>query len=203
MSIFLFKTHPINLTNLAQTLLLFNANDNSYEVCKYSIDKKFIRLDELGNFAKSMRTDQESWRYQDWKLSLDILENKIDAACDQNKTIIFGSHRDDQIYFLKDYFQNKITTIGINYKEDLYDLLLRNVAEYHVYLNSSKESVEFYMDKFDSINLIPKQSTTLCDYEICVNDFFDKSKMITHYKILHYPFTQQSLQNYESWLSNW
>ena len=203
MSIFLFKTHPINLTNLAQTLLLFNAKDNSYEACSYSIDTKFIRHDELGQFAKSMRTDYESWRYQDWKLSLDILENKIDAAIDKNKTIIFGSHRNDQIYFLKDYFQNKITTIGINYKEDLYDLLLRNVAEYHVYLNSSLESVNFYIDKFHSINFIPKQSITSCDYEIMINDFFNQDKMTEHYKVLGYPFTEQSIQIYKSWLAYW
>jgi hypothetical protein len=204
MSIFLFKTHPINVTNLAQTLFLENAVDTSHEACQYIIEKnKFITHKKFGSFARSIYLNNKNWRELDWANALDILESQLDIATKQNKVIIFGSNRDDQIDFLKRHFNHDITTVGINYNQDMYPLLLKNVAEHHVWLNSTVDSTEHYIQEFDKMNLVPRSSIINCDYNILVNDFFNFDLMSKHYENLGFPFTLISQEMYNTWRSNW
>ena len=189
---------------MAQTLFLENAVDTSYDACQYIIEKnKFITHKTFGSFAQSVCAAAKSWRELDWSEILDKLEIQLDIASKQNKNIIFGSHRDDQISFLKNHFEQRITTIGINYNQDMYPLLLRNVAEHHVWLNSTAESAEYYIQEFDKINLVPRSSITNCDYNILVNDFFDAGLMSKHFENLGFPFTSISQEMYDTWHSNW
>jgi hypothetical protein len=204
MSIFLFKTHTINITNLAQTLFFKNIANVSYHACEYAIqENKFITHEKFGNLCKSINPNPKDWRLLDWTNVIDKLEFQFDIASKQNKNIIFGSHRDDQIAFLKKHFGQHIITIGINYYQDMYPLLLKNVAEHHVWLNSSTETVDYFTQEFDKINLVPRYSITDCDYNILINDFFDFDLMSTHYKNLGFPFTAVSQEMYDSWRSNW
>ena len=203
MAIFLFKTHPINITNLAQTLFLENTVTVSYNACQYVIENKFITHKKFGAFAQSINPNNENWRELDWATVLDALESQVDIAAKQNRIIIFGSYRDDQIAFLKNHFGQCITTVGINYNKDLYPVLLKNVAEHHVWLNSARETVDYYIQEFGKINLVPECSINNCDYNILVNDFFDVELLSTHFENLGFPFTPSSQEMYNSWHSAW
>jgi hypothetical protein len=204
MSIFLFKTHPINVTNLAQTLFFKNIAHVSYHACEYAIqENKFITHEKFGDLCSSINPNPNNWRELDWSGVLDKLEFQLDIASSQNKIIMFGSHRDDQISLLKRHFGQRITTIGINYNQDMYPLLLRNVAEHHVWLNCTTEPADYYIQEFDKINLVSRSSITNCDYNILVNDFFDAGLMSKHYENLGFPFTAISQEMYDAWHSNW
>jgi hypothetical protein len=105
--------------------------------------------------------------------------------------------------FLKNHFGQCITTVGINYNKDLYPVLLKNVAEHHVWLNSARETVDYYIQEFGKINLVPECSINNCDYNILVNDFFDVELLSTHFENLGFPFTPSSQEMYNSWHSAW
>jgi hypothetical protein len=210
--IILFKTHKINLTNLAISQIRENSPDSFYDSCHYNlVQNKFFVL-QLNNFAKHIG----DVRNMDWSTNTEYL----DKCLASEKQLLFGSHDDSQINFLKQYYKSDILTIGINYDIDMYQLLLTNVAEYHIYLLAtgqitlsehdeilletmdSQNLVKYFANEFDSINLIPKSSFINCDYNILVNDFFDKSKMTDHFNNIGFPFTEESQQYYDQWANS-
>ena len=219
--IYLFKTHPINITNLALAQLIENAFGSSYETCSYSLsDNKFFKL-TVGNFAqKQTNNPTADFRHIDWSIPVNLsnLNQSVELAVAQNKFLIFGNNSNDQIDFLKTYYTNDIVTIGINYNENMYLTLLDNMAKYHIYLltnnsnisqldqellktKSSAELIDYYTNAFNQQNLIPRISVIDCDYTILIDDFFNKSVMAKHYINLGVPFTVASEQYYDIWLA--
>jgi hypothetical protein len=219
--IYLFKTHPINITNLALAQLIENAVGLSYETCSYSLrDNKFFKL-IVGKFAQK-QTDNPAndFRHIDWSIPVNLsnLNQSVELAATQNKFLIFGNNSNNQIDFLKTYYTNDIVTIGINYNENMYLTLLDNMVKYHIYLlnnnsnisqldrellntKSSAELIDYYTNTFNQQNLIPRISVIDCDYTILVDDFFNKSVMAKHYINLGVPFTIASEQYYDTWLA--
>lgn len=211
--IFLFKTHQINVTNLAVAQIVENSFDSFYNSCRYKlVHNKFFVL-QLNDFARNIG---EQPRNKDWSNSINYLDNCLAS----NKKLIFGSHHDSQIDLLKAHYKSEILTIGINYNEDLYPALLKNVAEFHIYsLNTGsikpselddmlmdsmkyQDLVDYYSKEFDTIKLIPKSSFVQCDYNILVNDFLDKDKMSNHFNNMGFPFTKESELYYNQWISS-
>lgn len=217
--IYFLKTHKINITNLVVAQLIKNAGLQCYGPCQYDLDGKFIRT-TLGDFAKSqyLITNQEV-RYIDWSSNISVLENFSALADNENKFLIFGSHRDDQIDQLKQYYQSDIVTISINYAENMYPFLIKNMAEYHVHLlehnqieplpndiellklNSNNDLVDHYFSEFLNMQLIPISSSNSADHVILVDDLLDKSLMRKHFTAVGLPFTEQSEIFYDQWLN--
>jgi hypothetical protein len=161
-----------------------------------------------------------NFRTIDWSTIISSLDSYVQRAQQQVKFLIFGTSRDDQIDFLKQHYNSTIITIGINYTDTIYQKLLHNLAEHHVYklkhnqtpvtdhdkeiLNSLNisDAILHYVNSFDQLALIPTSSNIDCDYNISIEDFFDKSKMSKHYNNLSIPFTNTSQEFYDSWLVN-
>jgi hypothetical protein len=216
-SIYLFKTHQINISNLALAQALENANDQCLDRCYYSSDGKFLKV-IIGDFVKSYSST--NFRTIDWSTIISSLDSYVQRAQQQEKFLIFGTSRDDQIDFLKQHYNRTIITIGINYTDTVYQKLLHNLAEHHIYklkhnqtpvtdhdkeiLSSLniKDAVLHYVNSFNQLALIPTSNNIDCDYNISIEDFFDKSKMSTHYNNLSIPFTDTSQKFYDSWLAN-
>jgi hypothetical protein len=213
-SIYLYKTHQINISNLALAQALENADTKCFDRCHYIFDDKFLKV-VTGDFVNSYPSID--FRTIDWSTTINSLERYQQRAQQQEKFLIFGSSRDDQINFLKQHFSNTIITIGIDYDDTIYQKLLYNLAEHHLYklkhnqilvtdhdkeiLNSLSdvEAVQHYVDGFDQLALIPQSSNTIADYHISIGDFIDKNKMSTHYNNLNIPFTNKSHEFYNEW----
>jgi len=217
-TIYLIKTHKINLSNLFLLLLLENLKDFSFNACEYTLQNKFIVLEKLGNFAQSVIPDpKNNLRFANWKDYLDLLNQQVSIAQAQNKKIIFGSHHDDQIDFLKNHYKDEITTIGINYTDNLYFKLLQNVAEFHLFqlknqqiainnydrhlLNtkSDLELVEYYSIEFDKLNLIPITYQSQFDYNISIDDFYNFDSIKKHFGNLNISTVDNSYYLWKKW----
>jgi hypothetical protein len=218
-SIYLFKTHQINISNLALAQALENAGDLCLDRCYFTLeDNKFFKV-VTGKFVNSHLLNSD-FRYIDWETNIDSLNLYIQQAKQQKKFLIFGTALDDQINFLKKYFGDSITTIGVDYTESIYQKLLYNLAEYHLYklkhnltvitdhdrkiLSSLSvaDAVSHYANSFDQLALIPHSNSTVSDYNILINDFADKNKMSAHYNDLSIPFTDNSQVFYDTWSAN-
>lgn len=214
-SIYLFKTHQINVSNLALAQALENADTKCFDRCHYIFDDKFLKV-VTGDFVNSYPSID--FRTINWSTTINSLELYQQRAQQQGKFLIFGTSRDDQLNFLKQHFNDTITTIGINYDDTIYQKLLNNLAEHHLYklkhnqilvtdhdkqiLNSLSdlEAIRHYVNAFDMLALIPESSNTTADYHISIDDFTDKNKMSTHYDNLNIPFTNKSQDFYNEWL---
>ena len=210
--IILFKTHKINLTNLAISQIVENSPESFYDSCRYTLVHGKSSISQPNNSLKNIGEVRD----RDWSTGFDYLDKCLESG----KKLIFGSHHDSQINLLKQKYGMDVLTVGINYDEDLYQSLLKNVAEYHVYLlrtgsidASEKDDilietlvygdlVKYYMREFDSINLVPRSSFINCDYNIPVADFFDKQKMSNHFDKIGFPFTKESQSYYDQWLAS-
>ena len=219
--IYLFKTHPINISNLALAQFIENAISKSYGTCQYALKENKFFEQTSGDVANSQFTDPiVGFRTIDWTIPDNLNSLLQMGKLAQDKFLVIGSSLDNQLAFLKTYFNTTILTIGINYNKSSYQLLLKNMAEYHVYLlknkliaaseldqellttNSIDQLVNYYTTAFDQKNLIPQNSLYLGDYNIDIEDFFNKSKMIDHFNNLNMPFTNDSLKYYDTWLSS-
>ena len=197
---------------MAISQIVENSTESFFDSCRYDlVHNKFFVL-QLNNFAKNIG----DVRNLEWSNNTMYLDKCLESG----KKLIFGSHHDSQIDFLKRHYKSDIMTIGINYGEDMYPLLLKNVAEYHIYLlgngsiqpNENDEIlmetlnhhdlVNYYSTEFNSINLVPHSSFVNCDYNIIVNDFLDKSKMADHFRNIGFPFTEESQKYYDQWFSS-
>lgn len=208
--IVLFKTYPINFSNLAIAQIIENGIEFFYSPCRYLIDDTKFFTCKNGDFANNLG----DVRNIDWTHDLSY----IDSCLEHGKILIFGHHDNSQINYLKSVYNTNILTIGINYNEDLYQFLLQNLVECHIHrlhtgiiipnesdkillATLSKEKlIEHYINLFDSCNFIPRSSFINCDYNIMINDFTNKLKMTNHFNKLGFPFTEKSQQYYDQWL---
>jgi hypothetical protein len=217
--IYFLKTHKINLTNLLVGQLLKNAGESCYGPCEYFLDGKFIES-TLGDFAKfQIQSISKDFRNIKWNEHLPSLNTSISLAKNENKVLIFGNYDSDQLLFLKSQRGSDIKTISIDYTETCYDLLLENLAEYHLYLLkkqtllpneqdlelistlSDQQLIQHYKSKFDLNNYIPHSSITNADYNVFVEDFFNPQLMSNHFDNIGLPFNDESRVFYDSWLS--
>lgn len=231
--IILFKTHVVNFTNLAMGLVTKNSPDLMFESCTYTLKRgKFLELTRhrwceqrkahvLGKFVKSISNEME-FRWLDWNSNaIGYLEESLEEAKKQEQYVLLGTHHDSQLKFLKKHFGEDILTVATNYEENLYPTLLKYMAQYHVYLLNNElipfsdrdteifesmndsELVEFYTKEFDYLKLLPKKSVNVCDYNIKIDDFFDEALMKQHMNNLGFPFTENGLKFYHSFISGY
>lgn len=230
--IFLFKTHSINFTNLVMGQVTKNAPDQMFESCTYSLERnKFLELTQhrwcqarknhvLGNLITSIGTEFD-FRKIDWRdaHAIKYLEDSLEQAKLQEKHVLLGTHLNEQLTFLKQHFGDDIVTVAINYHDNMYSVLLKHMAEYHVYLLnneliplsendvilsetlSDKELVTHFTIEFDRMNLIPRESIIECDYNIMVDDFMNPEQMETHMKNIGFPFTEDGRAFYSKFLT--
>jgi len=108
-SIYLFRTHQINISNLALAQALENADDRCFDRCYFTLeDNKFFRV-TTGKFVNSYPS--ADFRIIDWSTMIDSLDLYVTRAKEQKKFLIFGTAREDQINFLKQHFGSDINTI--------------------------------------------------------------------------------------------
>lgn len=217
---YIFKSHPINVTNLVIALMHWTIGDRLYNPCTISlVDSKFFET-QYGQFSINhcpLENSQSNFRHINWESNIDSLKIDFDKAKALGRCIIFGNHHDNQIKILKEYFQEDVYTISINYNESDYPMLLSDIAEHHVHLlynkriplsetdhmltrtKSKPELIAYYTKAFDEMALIPKESVSDCDYNIDVSDFFNRGAMIQHFENINLPMTPNALALYDQW----
>jgi hypothetical protein len=219
MKIYLFKLRPINLYNLPLGLFHLNANTSVYDPCTFNInDQGLIELIP-GNFVKHFTNNQpKNFRHLDWHPLLPKLVLSIEQAKKKNQIITIGTYQPDQLSCLKNTFQSDLISIGVDYDESSYPILLKNLSTQHLFSlrnnlivgsdhdqellksKSTTELIDYYISAFDQLNLIPTSDSNDCDYHINLHDLFDKSAMTSHFINLKYPFTKNSELFYDRWL---
>ena len=210
---YIIKMMPINIHNLLIAQLFENAQDTVYGPCAFQIDPDGMLSITPGEFTLSQCGDPSNFRHIDWDPAT------LNTLSQLGKTLVFGTYRDDQLPKLKKHFSDDIVTVGITHNEQSYNILLHHVAKNHVsflrtgtiqpneydqqllssYNNS--ELINYYMDTFDRMSLLPKTVSIDCDYSIDVADFFNKSKLAFHCSHLNIPITPASEQFYDAWLT--
>jgi hypothetical protein len=131
--IYLFKTHRINVSNLAQALTFVILGDNCLGPCSWYLDdSKFLKI-RTGDFVNIYATPGSDFRMIDWTDKFSSLDAYHARAVSQHKVLVHGTGLDHQLKILKRHYGSNIMTIGINYQKQLYDSVLRNVAEMHVH----------------------------------------------------------------------
>lgn len=219
--LYLFKTHKINLSILPLALAIENNPSQVYKTCRFPlVSNQYVGL-EIGELINNSCEDpNKNFRYIDWSTNIDYLNQAMDHADVLDQEVIFGTHRDDQLTFLKNYYTDRITTVGVNYDVDTYPTLLASIAQYHVYMlenniitpnesdqellsNSSKSIlIDHYIKEFDAMNLVPRTSQVDCDININISDFFNKSTMIQHYTNIGITLTPEFDRYYDTWYNN-
>lgn len=213
--IYLFRTHLVNLTNLFVGMVCHNEQNRAYKPCYYTlVNNKFFDV-IVGDFAQSCQiATQTSFRNIEWTQHISILEEQVLGT---NQTLIFGSHSDEQIDYIKNYFGTDVYTVGINLSHDLDKELYQNLAEYHVYLldNNKVEAtpldleksslphgqrVSYYNDSFNTVEMIDFPEPVVRDYNIDVADFFNRSATLTHLENIGLDIEESTIDYYNQWL---
>jgi hypothetical protein len=216
--IYLIKTYPINFTNIFIGTLIKNAGTKVYNPCQYNlVNTQFIEV-TIGDLANSLSLNPKSeFRNVQWNNSIDLLDQHLSNASSAGQILIFGSNHNQQLELLKSHYKDQCFTIGLTYNESVYQLLLKNMSQYHVYMLthnkltptqldlecldqlSQSQLEDYYIRAFDQLSLIPHSSSTDCDYNLPVTDLFSLEKLKTHYNNIGMPFTDESLRFYQSW----
>lgn len=218
-NLYVVKLKPINIFNLPLALLHEALGDQVYESCKCSVDDQGNIQIDIGKFALAQSTDPiNKFRTIDWNKSLTKLTTSVDLARAQNKVVVFGTYRQDQIDFLKQHFGNSIVTIGVEYHENMYAGLLTMFAKKHVELlitgqvamtevdsavlnnNSNEDVIAYYSNAFDNQNLIPRAELDSCDLVIPLDDYYNIVNMQQHIQRLGILLSAPAVKFYNQWL---
>lgn len=215
--LYVFKAHRISVANLVQFHIVNYQPEKFYKNCTYSNQGKLL-FSVDGEAVKEIAqiTNDTPIRYTDWNSHIDLLSSYVDQAKQHNQIMMFANHDINQVQLLKNHFDDSMTMVCINYRENLYQYLLKNMAQYHVYLlqnnllipsdtdreilNNIDSAIEYYQESFDQHNLIPKSSIHQGDYNIWIDDFFDINLMETHFNNLGFPLDNHRPGLYHSWL---
>jgi post-segregation antitoxin (ccd killing protein) len=220
--LYLFKTHQINISNLAQAQALENADTASLDRCYYYFEEnKFFKINLGALVTTHLKTPASDFRTIDWAETISSLNSYYERAQQQEKILIIGTARNDQISFLKQYYGSDILTIDVGYTESIYQNLLLNLAELHIHRltqspitqsnidreilesKSTTQAINYYINAFDSQQLIPRSSDSVdTDYRILIDDYTNKLAMANHYRNIELPFTANSESFYDFWLAN-
>jgi len=218
-NLYVVKLKPINIFNLPLALLHEALGDQVYNPCKCRVDDQGNIQIDIGKFALAHSTDPvNNFRNINWEESLASLTASVDLAKAQNKVVIFGTYRQDQIDFLKQYFNDSITTIGVEYYESMYANLLTMFAKKHIELmatgkvvaskvdsevlsnNSNSDAIAYYTNAFDHQGLIPRTETDRCDLIIPLDDYYNILAMQQHIQRLDILFNATTIEFYNQWL---
>jgi hypothetical protein len=216
----LLKTYPINFTNLFLAGIC-HSHGNILGPCQYRVSTQGFFDTDIGSTARVLSPidPSTSFRRLSWsdpKL-LSILDNLIDQCKDRHKILCFGSHQTENLELLKSRYGDQSLTIGLSYQQDLYPLLLDNLARYHVFLlerglispNQSDLDhmrdlekpalIEHFRCEFDRMELIEKQSVINLDYNLDMRDFLDIDCLTGHYVNLGFDNAKRFRQYCSTW----
>ena len=214
--IYVVRTHGINVTNLFISMMVLNEHDRAYKICDYELsrDGKFFILtpgEMVNHYEETLQTE---FRNIDWSENIDLLAESVEDSGD--RLVIFGNHNVDSIRAIKKRFGDDVMTIGINYSNQDYYYLLRNMAEYHVWCLrnglltptehddltiSDTELTDHYTREFERMGLIPRNSEESFDYDINFRDFMDRGRMTEHLKAIGLEPNAATLDHYDHWRS--
>jgi hypothetical protein len=219
-NLYVCKLEPINLFNLPMALLHEAICDQLYQSCKCSVTADGDIHIDIGAFAQTQTDNPDKkFRYIDWTTSIIDLKRQITDAQLHEKIIIFGTYRQDQIDYLKKQFGNTIITIGSEYRENSYPILLTMLAKKHLALmaagqvpiteydrkilntESNDQIIQHYARAFDSQQLLARANTDNCELVIPIDDFYDTSLMIQHLSRLNVGNLTLAKNFHECWLS--
>jgi hypothetical protein len=219
-NIYLFKTHRINLLEIAGVQMIKNAPEKFFPICQYELDGKFLSIKQNGRMVDDLISRNcaiTDFRKVTWSQYKEYLDQCISTAIKNNQNILFGTQRQDQFDYLSNQYPDIIKTLAVTYKSDSYDFLLKNVAEYHIYLLvngklkmnqqdqtmfkflAEQEIAEFYKNSFDKLGIIPRESPSTADHTIDVLELFNPDYFSRWLKSLGFGFTDQGLEFYKKW----
>ena len=216
--LYVFTAHQVNIANLVQYHIVNYTPEKFYKNCTYYNDGKFL-FSDAGDAVKEIAlvTDNTPIRRTDWSPHIELLTEYIEQATKHNQYMLFANHNLEQITLLKQHFGSAMKVVCINYDQNLYPYLLKNMAQYHVYLLTHNKihttetdslvlknlstAVEYYSEAFDQMNMIPKSSISTGDYNIYIDDFFNHKLMTEHFDNLGFPVDNARPGLYHSWLN--
>ena len=217
-NLYVVKLKPINIFNLPLALLNAALAERVYDSCSCSIDSDGDIIIDIGKFAHAHSNDPTSkFRTIDWSEQIADLEISVADAVSQGKVLVFGTYRQDQIDYLKDHFSNAIVTVGVEYNENMYPLVLTEFAKKHIRLlelgqvavteydsnimdSSFDNRLSYYYQAFDQQQLVSRTSLDKCDLVISLNDFYSIDAMQQHIKKLGILFNTATIDLYNQWL---
>lgn len=218
-NLYVVKLKPINIFNLPLALLNAALADRVYDPCSCSIDSSGEIIIDIGKFAHAHSNDPANkFRTIDWSEQIADLETSVTDAVSQGKVLVFGTYRQDQIDYLKDYFGDTIVTVGVEYNENMYPMILTEFAKKHIRLlelgqvasteydsnimdSSFDDRLSHYYRAFDQQQLVPRTALDLCDLVIPLNDFYSIEAMQQHIKKLGILFNTATIDLYNQWLT--
>lgn len=218
----LLKTYPINVTNLFLAGIC-HSQPNILGSCQYAFnDQGFFEL-EIGSTVRmlSPTCPETSFRRLCWndRNLLDQLDSLLDICEQQQKILCFGSHQTADIQYLKSRLGERCITVGITYQENLYSLLLDNMARYHIFMLEQRmiepnqwdqehmhalerpALIQHYVTEFDRQNLIEHESQLNLDYNFIMDDYFDPDRLVEHYMALGFDREDRFREYHSEWLS--
>jgi hypothetical protein len=219
-NLYVVKLKPINIFNLPLALLHQALGNKVYDSCCCSIDNTGNIVIDIGKFALAQTNDPvNNFRTINWEDGLANLEASVDGAISQNKVIVFGTYKQDQIDFLKNHFKESIITIGVEYSENIYPKLLTMFAKKHIEhmvigqlpmteydsdilaANSFDDAVAHYSKAFDQQELVPRTELDRCDLIIPLDDFYNITAIQQHIERLGILFNAPTVDFYNQWLT--
>ena len=218
-NLYVVKLKPINIFNLPLALLNAALADRVYDSCSCSIDSDGGIIIDIGKFAHTHSSDPANkFRTINWAEQITDLEISVASAISQGKVLVFGTYRQDQIDYLKDHFGDTIVTVGVEYNENMYTLVLTEFAKKHIRLlglgqvpiteydsnimsGSFDDRLSYYYRAFDQQQLVPRIELDKCDLIIPLDDFYSINAMQQHIKKLGILFNTATIDLYSQWLS--
>jgi hypothetical protein len=218
-NIYLFKTHRINLLEIAGVQMIKNAPDQFFPICQYELTDKFLTISHPGKMVRDTmpsNSDYTFFRKIDWSNS-NYLENCLLEADQQGRHVMFGTHRDDQIEYISSRYPGKVKTLAVTYTTEHYDLLINSLVEYHIHLLTNKKIILseldqqnlqnlsarrlflYYKKSFTENKLIPEESQTKADYTIDISQLFDEKLFSSWLTSVGFPFSDTGLNFYRQW----
>lgn len=218
--LYVVKLQPINIFNLPLALMLKTIGSEGYNTSDCLVSDTGEIKFTSGEFARSYTAEPDKeFRTIDWSVVADQLVTQVNDAELQNKSIVFGTYRQDQINYLKLKFKGTITTIGTSYSDKLYNYLLKLMAKKHVDLIrtgqvelnktddlnlntlTTDELIEYYTGSSNIQQLIPQTNCDHCDYIIPLEDFNNERLVIQHFSNFKITLTNDALNFYRKWNS--
>lgn len=145
-----------------------------------------------------------SWRDIDWSNRLHEIEKLLDST---DKKVWIGTFRPEQSKIIKNYFQERATTIGISYYPKYRDLILENIVTYYGVNNiddKEKQWVEFqkkyYLNKNKFDKMVPISFDPDAEHIIDLEAFFNPLDYIRFLEHIDGPRNEKQLDYYFTWL---
>ena len=212
-----FKSHRVNVLNLVPYHLCESYMDQWYGACRSHIDPDtgYMYSTPDGLEKETVGSVGSSLRDVKWDQHVDYLEEIANSADTSGRSLFFGTHSENQLDFLTDFFAHNVLTFSLSYTSNDYDQLLENLASRHVHLLVTQQiepnqidqekiklpkvdAVEFYKQEFDRLKLIPESYSDDRYYQIPYMDYLKPNVMYQHFSNLGFDSNHGF---YDQWLS--